>query len=953
MADEDLGTGSLTVELDIGTTVIQVRQLGEQLQLILGRASREAGLRMARNLTSGLVRVEPAIAALGRTLTRELTRASREAGREVSTELREAIEGISPLSVEIDADTTTARAEIRDLAGEAVTVDVDADTAALNAELARATRDREVKVTIKSTLDAFSKALGSLGKLTSVTLGIGALGAAAASTASSVAALVAALAPAAGILAALPAAALTGAVAFGALKLALTGVGDAFKEGLTGDAKAFEAAIKNLAPSARAAAKEVRALKPQFDALRIAVQGTFFDQFKGQITETAKALKGPLRDGLTGVSEQFGKATSAVLAFSASAEGVKRISQILHGTDLAVQGLDNAARDLTQGFLNISGVVAEAFGPRVSQGIQSASAALGEFLFTSANNGDAVRWVDGAITVFRQLGAIIGNVGAVLRDVFGAAGEVSGGFLGNLVKVTQKMQDFTESVEGQELLVNVFKTLSVVAEQFSSIVGALVVQLGAIIPSIAPLLNAIGPAITGVIKAIGPAVQVLIPGINALVEGLVNGLNLITSSGVLQDLAREFSDVLQAVAPLLPVVARLVTTLVSALVPVVSALSPVVSAAVGVISALATAISPLITVAGKLVAQLGPILTPVLVALGNIITQLSPLIAALADIIGTALGAQLSQLPALMAPFLDSLQILVAKLVPVALQLLAALQPALASIGQTFNTLAVALAPVLVQMTKLTSDILTKLQPLIPPLIAGIAALANVFASGLASTLTNVVLPALRVISAFLSGDLSGSARAFKDLIAGVGREVVAVFTALPRAILAATSGFSRLLFSAGADLIRGMIDGVGSAASALVNKVKGVVGDAVSGAKSLLGISSPSKVFQEIGKFTGQGLINGLDASASSVSRAAVRMAGSVLDPFNGNAPNVAVGATSGAFAGSGANSATFTPAGALTGSSRGAQTIVNNFTINEVGGGDATAQRIISRLVMAGGSL
>lgn len=949
MADEDLGTGSITIELDEAGVATQVRNVGENLQRILGRASRDAGLRMARNLTSGLVRVEPAISALGRSLIRELTRASRDAGLASTEILRETIEGISPLTVDVDADTSEAQREINALDGQSITVDVDVDDASVRAGL---DRNRSALASFGKAVSSVGSAVGTLGKLTGATLGIASLGIAAASATATVSTLVAALAPAAGALAALPAVALGGAAAMGALKLALSGVGDAFKAGLTGDSKEFEKAIKDLAPSAQAAAREVRALKPQFEALKDSVQGAFFDQFKGQITETAKALSGPLKAGLTGISTEFGKATSSVLTFVSSAEGVGRITQVLRGTNDSMKGLDQAAQDVTQGVLAIAGEISETFGAQLGAGIQETAAKLGSFLFEAAEGGKAVDWVGGAIQLFGQLGNIVKNVGGILTNVFQAAGSAGGDILGNFVSLTASVKEFTDSAAGTRLLVDVFTTLNTVSSQFGPILAAIGTALGGILPAIAPLLTAIGPAIVGVINAIGPAIQALIPGVNALVKGLVQGLGDITSSGVLTLLGEGFSKILTAVSPLLPIVGRLVTTLGAALVPVVNALAPVLGAVVGVIGALVTAISPLITVAGQLIAQLGPILTPVLNTLAGIITSLAPLISTLASILGQQLGQQLALLPALMQPFLDSMSILVAKLVPVALQLLAALQPALTSLSQTFSTLAVALIPVLTELTQLTSDILVKLGPLLPPIIAAIGRLAEVFAGQLAATLNNVVLPALRFVAAVMQGDLSGAARALKDTIVGVGKEIVSVFTALPRAIVAATSGFASLLVSAGEDLIRGMIRGISNMASSLVSKAKEVVGSAVSGAKSLLGISSPSKVFKEIGVFTGQGLINGLDASGKGINAAALRMAGAVLDPFAGASPTVnpSVG-----FAGTtGAGSATFTPASGLPGSTvAGARTIVNNFTINEVGGGDATAQRVINRLVMAGGGL
>ena len=92
----------------------------------------------------------------------------------------------------------------------------------------------------------------------------------------------------------------------------------------------------------------------------------------------------------------------------------------------------------------------------------------------------------------------------------------------------------------------------------------------------------------------------------------------------------------------------------------------------------------------------------------------------------------------------------------------------------------------------------------------------------------------------------------------------------LPSRALAALGGISSYLYSAGADLIRGFINGIGSMASAVWDKVTGIASAATNAVKSALGIASPSRVFTEIGVQTGQGLIVGLNRMATPAARAA-----------------------------------------------------------------------------------
>ena len=76
-----------------------------------------------------------------------------------------------------------------------------------------------------------------------------------------------------------------------------------------------------------------------------------------------------------------------------------------------------------------------------------------------------------------------------------------------------------------------------------------------------------------------------------------------------------------------------------------------------------------------------------------------------------------------------------------------------------------------------------------------------------------------------------------------------------------------------GIDIIQGLIGGIASMATAVVDSAKGVVNGAISGAKRLLGIASPSKVFTKMGEQTGEGLEGGMKAMGRRVSKAGEKM--------------------------------------------------------------------------------
>lgn len=89
-----------------------------------------------------------------------------------------------------------------------------------------------------------------------------------------------------------------------------------------------------------------------------------------------------------------------------------------------------------------------------------------------------------------------------------------------------------------------------------------------------------------------------------------------------------------------------------------------------------------------------------------------------------------------------------------------------------------------------------------------------------------------------------------------------------------AVRAFAGAMLSAGADLVRGLINGIKNMGGAAVEAITGVVGGLVSKAKSLLKIKSPSRVFMEIGDFVGQGLAKGVTGTAKQVAAAGATLA-------------------------------------------------------------------------------
>jgi len=82
-------------------------------------------------------------------------------------------------------------------------------------------------------------------------------------------------------------------------------------------------------------------------------------------------------------------------------------------------------------------------------------------------------------------------------------------------------------------------------------------------------------------------------------------------------------------------------------------------------------------------------------------------------------------------------------------------------------------------------------------------------------------------------------------------------------------NGWADAAYDAAADIIAGIVDGIKNGASKVVDALKGVATKGINAFKGMLGISSPSKVFQLQAGYTVDGYVKGLKEGEGDVSNA------------------------------------------------------------------------------------
>lgn len=121
-----------------------------------------------------------------------------------------------------------------------------------------------------------------------------------------------------------------------------------------------------------------------------------------------------------------------------------------------------------------------------------------------------------------------------------------------------------------------------------------------------------------------------------------------------------------------------------------------------------------------------------------------------------------------------------------------------------------------------------------------------------------------------LLGFIKNLATNFTSTVTTLRTTVVNRFKELSSQVINAVKGLPSKMTQVGKDLVRGLISGIKNMAKEAVKAVTGVIDGVIDSARSMLQIASPSKVFTQIGAWTGEGLAIGI-ASTKKMNKTAM----------------------------------------------------------------------------------
>ncbi len=348
--------------------------------------------------------------------------------------------------------------------------------------------------------------------------------------------------------------------------------------------------------------------------------------------------------------------------------------------------------------------------------------------------------------------------------------------------------------------------------------------------------------------------------IGVYVDNFVSSVKVV-GQNVIPRVQQILSGIGELVTAIAPMIAQELPALISTVLPAM--VSAGAQLLVGLVTGLITALPDLVAAVPQIVSALASAISanlPAIMAAGQ------QLLAMFGSGIQSGVPQMLAQLPVIIDGFLGF----------ITEQLPAVLDKGVEMLTELANGIISGIPQLAERLPLIIESFVTFITDNLPVILdAGVKLLFNL-ANGIIAGIPDMVsqLPKIiKSITTTLSDNFPKIIRAGFDLLIkladGILNAIPDLTSVLPQVVAAILSGFSSAVsgvFEIGKNIVMGLWDGIKSMGSWIAEQIGDFLGGIVDGAKDLLGIHSPSRVFAGIGKNMALGLGDGWEDSFGRV---------------------------------------------------------------------------------------
>ena len=235
---------------------------------------------------------------------------------------------------------------------------------------------------------------------------------------------------------------------------------------------ALQTAMDRLSPAAQRFVRFLYGLKPQWEALRNAVQEALLPPIQRGIT-AALPMLATLRGGLVDTATRIGSLAERLGTMLGRQNFRNDVSSIMDENNKALTRFGNAGLNLIRILRDIAVVAGPTLLRPFSKWVEKVTDGWAATVKANRANGSMANFFKRAADRAAQLGDIIGNIAGALYGIGKAAIPTGDDLLTTFQNITQGWQDFANSDEGQKKMQDFFAAVKPVTEEFGTLIANL------------------------------------------------------------------------------------------------------------------------------------------------------------------------------------------------------------------------------------------------------------------------------------------------------------------------------------------------------------------------------------------------------------------------------------------------------------------------------------------------
>ena len=569
----------------------------------------------------------------------------------------------------------------------------------------------------------------------------------------------------------------------------------------------------------------------------------------GKFGAAAGAVGGLVSSGIGMAVDAIGDLTGGIIEASDSADKFKstlNFAGLDTGTIDALTASTQAYADQTvYSISDIRNVTAQLAANGV-QGFDRLAEAAGNLNAVAGGNAETFSSVGMVLTQTAGAGKLTTENWNQLADAIpGASGKLqeamlkNGAYTGNFRDAMEKGEISAEEFNQAIMDLGMTDAAKEAATSTSTIEGAMGNLEASVVGVGTTILDQFKGPLTSGISMLAQRIS----GLSGVFTGLVQ-----TIGPILSQIGTTFQTAFQ------PVVGMVRSQLLPALKPLMSALQNIGNAIMPAIQPIASGLATVASIIVQTMSVIATAVTPVINNIAALIQTVLPAIQSAFQIWGAYIQGVINAV----FPFIQTVVASVMNVInEIISTVLAVINGDWSGVWEGIKNIA---SSVWNGIKSIVSGAINAVAGIISSVLNGI--------SGIFSSVWNGIKGAVRRAWSGITGTVSSGVSSMMNFITGIPSRIMSVF-----------SGAGSWLLSAGQNIIQGLINGITNAIGGAISAVKHAVGGIIDGAKSLLGIASPSKVFdREIGRMIPAGLGRGVSENERAATRPVEDMVNSLL---------------------------------------------------------------------------